>query len=102
MTPRSEQFCGNCAAFFRNRVNLTSPQIGDCRRGRPAALMVVQQIPPTIQAPQGQVAQQLVGVWPPTQANNSCLEWLAEEGDDVKQMAGTTETRPLTEPVAGG
>jgi hypothetical protein len=42
--------------------------------------MLVVQTPPTIQAPQGQVQQTPAGFWPPTQANNLCLEWQDREG----------------------
>ena len=94
MKPGEQPCCGSCAAFFRNRVNLTTPQVGECHRRPPTVVMLMLQTPPTIQAPQGQVQQQPAGFWPPTQANSLCMEWQEREGHPLFSGDGTM---PLSE-----
>ena len=67
----ANQTCENCAAFQRVGYGST----GACRRKSPVAM----QVGPSIQYAGGSMPPTINGVWPPTQENQWCLEWVTKE-----------------------
>ena len=86
--PRSEQSCGNCAAFLRNRASLQLPHQGECRTGPPTVVGMM------AQTPQGTVPM-AQGFWPPTVSSKWCAQW--QDRNNHPLFPDHDGTVPLTE-----
>lgn len=71
---RSEQNCGNCAAF--RAVNGGGQKgLGTCRAASPGIMQGMSQT----SALTGKMVPVLQGVWPPTKDDEWCMQWTSEK-----------------------
>jgi hypothetical protein len=91
MKPRSEQYCGNCAAWIRGQGVIKVPMPGECH-ARPPQMIVVMQ--PGALA--GQMQQNALSIFPARDSNSWCLCWQDRETHPLFRTGNGGDDEPLS------